>query len=398
MLCRLGQALNRRFEVAALHAQLLHRGGHRLRQARRGLLALLRHGLRGLQIRLTRGLSVGLQLCQVARRFQLRQLGAPLRQHRVQLFRRAAKAPRQAYPLAHALVQLGQLLGVGVGAPQIAVQAVGGIARLGHAGFQHLDQGGEFGFDAALLVQRVLCLRQRGQGAAFAIVAFQRGAGRLRGVDQRLRMRQAGVALVQLVPLAIGRGQLVEFADLPQQALALLRQAVLGCAGGLQRGVGLAPGLPGGGHRARIGAGIGIQQLAHGGGARQALPGVLAVNVDQPLAQLAQLRQRGAGAVDPGAAAAGTVDGAAQQQGAGFGVEAMLSQPGACRLGQVELGADLAARLAFAHPQRIAAPAQHQLQRVDQDRLAGARLAGQGREAATQRQIERRDDDEIAQG
>ena len=76
----------------------------------------------------------------------------------------------------------------------------------------------------------------------------------------------------------------------------------------------------------------------------------------------------------------------------------MLSQPGACRLGQVELGADLAARLAFAHPQRIAAPAQHQLQRVDQDRLAGARLAGQGREAATQRQIERRDDDEIAQG
>ena len=49
---------------------------------------------------------------------------------------------------------------------------------------------------------------------------------------------------------------------------------------------------------------------------------------------------------------------------------------------RVELGADLGARRAFAHDAGVAAAAERELQRVDQDRLAGAGLAAQHREAA----------------
>ena len=402
VLRRFGEGLQRDFKAAALHAQVLHGGADGRRQARRRLLALARHRLRGLQPGLARGVGHGLQLRQVAGGFQPRQIGTPRGQHGGELFRRAAKAPRQAHPLAHAVVERGELFGVEIGAAQVGVQAVRGVARLRDAGVQHVGQGGELGFDGALIGQCRQRALQRGQGAFLAIVAaFQRRGGGVRGVDQRLRVRQARVALVQLVPFAVGRRQLVEFADLPQQAFAFFGQAVLRGARGLQGGIGLAPGLPGGGQGFGIGAGVGVEQFAHGGRPRQALPSVLAVDVDQPFAQRAQLRQRGGGAVDPGAAFAGGVDGAAQQQRVGLGgrfvVEALFGEPDTGRVGQVEFGRDLAARLAFAHPQRVAAPAQHQLQRVDQDRLARARLARQGREAAAQRQIQRGNDDEITQ-
>jgi hypothetical protein len=54
---------------------------------------------------------------------------------------------------------------------------------------------------------------------------------------------------------------------------------------------------------------------------------------------------------------------------------------------QVELGAQ-SARGAFAHHAGIGARAQHQLQRVDQDGLAGAGLAGQHGEAGMQVQLQ----------
>ena len=52
---------------------------------------------------------------------------------------------------------------------------------------------------------------------------------------------------------------------------------------------------------------------------------------------------------------------------------------GASAGGDVELGADLGARRAFAHDAGVAAAAERELQRVDQDRLAGAGLAAQHR-------------------
>ena len=65
---------------------------------------------------------------------------------------------------------------------------------------------------------------------------------------------------------------------------------------------------------------------------------------------------------------------------------------------QVEFGADVGARRAFAHHAGVGARAQRQLQRVDQDRLAGAGLAGQHAEAVGKLEFELAHDDEVAQG
>ena len=61
-----------------------------------------------------------------------------------------------------------------------------------------------------------------------------------------------------------------------------------------------------------------------------------------------------------------------------------------------ELGRDVGARGAFAHDIGVAALSQGQQQRVDQDRLAGAGLAGQDREARRELEFEFVDDDEVA--
>jgi hypothetical protein len=66
-------------------------------------------------------------------------------------------------------------------------------------------------------------------------------------------------------------------------------------------------------------------------------------------------------------------------------LEAGLVQPGGRAGRGVELGADLGARRAFAHHAGVAAVAQRQLQRVDQDGLARAGLAGQHGEAGARR-------------
>ena len=113
---------------------------------------------------------------------------------------------------------------------------------------------------------------------------------------------------------------------------------------------------------------------------------MLAVDVDEVLGGLAQLRDGRRAAVDPGAALALGVDRPAQQQAPGI-VGHRLSKPASASHGaearrSVELGADLGPRRALAHDAGIAAAAERQLQRIHQDRLAGAGLAGQDREAA----------------
>mmetsp|Transcript_4846 Transcript_4846/g.17211 ORF Transcript_4846/g.17211 Transcript_4846/m.17211 type:complete len:524 (+) Transcript_4846:2418-3989(+) len=150
----------------------------------------------------------------------------------------------------------------------------------------------------------------------------------------------------------------------------------------------------GAGQRGAVQAGEGVQQLAHRGRAGQALPGVLTVDVEQMVGQLAQLGQCGGTAVDPGAALAAAVDHAAQQQGV-VHVKAGLVQPAAQMQRQVELGTDLGLGRALAHHAGVAAPAQGQLQRVDQDGLAGAGLAGQHGKAGIELEFERRHDDKV---
>src|SRR5207245_9953524 len=110
------------------------------------------------------------------------------------------------------------------------------------------------------------------------------------GTEQRLRMREALVLGIELVPFAVGRRQLGHFADLPREALAFALQLALVAARRFER---LERGLPLRPQAAQlrgIDAGALVEQLAHRGRPREALPGVLAVDVHAALGRLAPLR------------------------------------------------------------------------------------------------------------
>ncbi len=67
-------------------------------------------------------------------------------------------------------------------------------------------------------------------------------------------------------------------------------------------------------------------------------------------------------------------------------------------VGDVEIGAHLGACRAGAHDARVGAAAEGQRERVDEDRLAGARFAGERAEARRKLEVEPIDDDVVANG
>ncbi len=272
---------------------------------------------------------------------------------------------------------------------------MGRVLGLRQAGSQHLLQFLEHRLDVLLALQQGLRLGQAGCRAA--VLALERLQRALRRFEQGLGVGQPGVAGVELFPFVGAGGELVHFADLPGQALTLALQRILRGAGVGQRALRGAPALPELLQRLGADAGIAVQQAAHFVGPGQALPGVLAMDVDQLFGQFAQLGGGRRAAVDPGPALALGVDAAAQEQ-AVLVFESGLLQPGRQRGRDVEFGADVGPRRAFAHHTGVGAGAQGQLQGVDEDRLAGAGFAGQDAEAARQVEIELADDDEVAQG
>ena len=74
----------------------------------------------------------------------------------------------------------------------------------------------------------------------------------------------------------------------------------------------------------------------------------------------------------------------------------MLGKPGIKWLARFELGTNFGLFGTLAHHVGIAALAQRECQRVNQDRLAGAGLAGEHREAALELEFEALDDHKIA--
>ena len=115
------------------------------------------------------------------------------------------------------------------------------------------------------------------------------------------------------------------------------------------------------------------------------------------LGEFAQLRHGGGMAVDQGTRAAVGLDQAAQHHGTRIAGKIALGQPGTKRRGERELGDDVGAGRALTHHAGIAAAAQRELQRVDEDGLAGAGLAGEHGEARPELEFERVDDDEVPQ-
>ncbi len=65
---------------------------------------------------------------------------------------------------------------------------------------------------------------------------------------------------------------------------------------------------------------------------------------------------------------------------------------------ELEDGGDLSLRLAFADERAVAARAKRQREGVEQNRFAGAGLAGENGEAAAERKIELIDQDDVADG
>ncbi len=167
-------------------------------------------------------------------------------------------------------------------------------------------------------------------------------------------------------------------------------------AGLLQGLVGTAPQRVGALGGRAVGAGIGIEQLAHRFGLGQPLPGMLAMDIDQRAGNAAQLRGGGRHAIDPELALALRIDHAAQQQGF-FARHVVVAEKAFQRGGRIELGHQLGAAGALAHKAGVGAVPQHQLQCIDQDRFTGARLARQGREAGLEIYLQLLDDDEITQ-
>ena len=209
-------------------------------------------------------------------------------------------------------------------------------------------------------------------------------------------MRKAGVLVVELFPFVGAGGQLVQLFKLPQQALALLLQTGLRGLGLGQRGAGRAPSLPAPLHGVGLDARVVVQQGAHRVGVHQALPSMLAVDVQQQRAQMAQLGGGGRAAVDPGTAAPLGVDHPAQQQGV-FGGKASSLQPELGLGGGIKFGADVRLGGAFAHYAGISACAQYQLQRVDQNGFARTGFAGQYGKARRKIQLQRGHDDKVPQ-
>ncbi|MNT89943.1 hypothetical protein D3C72_2307610 [compost metagenome] len=76
----------------------------------------------------------------------------------------------------------------------------------------------------------------------------------------------------------------------------------------------------------------------------------------------------------------------------------MRYQPGLRHVADGEIGRDVGLGRAFAHHAGVASPAQRQGQRIDEDGLAGARLARQHAEASGKFQFNGIDNDKIADG
>ncbi|GCL48423.1 hypothetical protein NIES3787_41420 [Microcystis aeruginosa NIES-3787] len=117
------------------------------------------------------------------------------------------------------MIQLGQAVGVQLGAAGVSAQRVHAVFYLRHAGGERVDGV----FEVCFQVRLVLQLLQRGVEQAQCVLlrvvqALQR---RVAGIQQGLPVGQAAVAGVEFVPF-VGQGvELFQFANLPGQAFAL---------------------------------------------------------------------------------------------------------------------------------------------------------------------------------
>ena len=131
---------------------------------------------------------------------------------------------------------------------------------------------------------------------------------------------------------------------------------------------------------------------------QQAAVVVLAVQFYQDIAQVAQNFSRNPAVIHKSLPPAIGGDGPAQDQIAGFRRKArrLKHRQGGMAGGQIETRRHLALIGALPHQISPALPAQHEAERIQQDRLAGPGLAGQDVQARRHRQFQPVDDQQIA--
>ena len=143
----------------------------------------------------------------------------------------------------------------------------------------------------------------------------------------------------------------------------------------------------------------GVEQAAMRGGVDQCAVVMLAVNLDQHRAQLLHHLHGDRLVVDEGAGApVGELDAAQDQLILGRNIVGGQNGAGRMLLRHLEHGDDLALLQPLAHQSLVAAAAERQREGVQQDRFAGAGLAGQHGKVPGEIDVEPVDQDDIADG
>ena len=154
-------------------------------------------------------------------------------------------------------------------------------------------------------------------------------------------------------------------------------------------------------HAAAVDAAEAVEQGAMALGVEQAAIVMLAVDFDQPRAGLAQRARGHRHAAGEGAAAAVGLERAAQEQRlARLGLDALLGEQhdAVMVVADLERGRDHRLRLPGADQGAVGARAKRQPERVEQDRLARPGLAGEHAKPGFEIEVERLDQDDIADG
>ena len=322
--------------------------------------------------------------------------------------------------IAHFRGQLVDLAAVLAGERAQVEQARLDLVERGGIEHERLARGGELVLRLPRLDHRAIkrgeCLGEQrmlgrdpveppGSGA-------QVGERRVRTVPQMAQFLEVAGQLLALLHRAAGFGEPILLAFLGRQ------RGQLGEVGKQQVLVGLrlldrparlvqlrqrrAPLRPCGGDACHVRAGVAVEQRAVAARVDQAAIVVLAVQLDQRAADFPQERDADRLVVDPRARAAVRLHRAPQDQRlAGFDEDVGFGKRSVHRFGQrreFEGCGDARLVLARAHQPGIRAIAQHQAERIEQDRLARPGLAGEHAKARAERKFQPFDQHHVPDG
>ncbi len=221
------------------------------------------------------------------------------------------------------------------------------------------------------------------------------------GTEQRFGIAQGLVFALQFVQFVFAQGQVFQFFQLVAEQLVAGALLITLAGNALQVVACLLPALCSQLHLARqlLAAGVLVEQAAVGVALEQRLVFMLAVDVDDQLAERLEVSLRAGAAVDVAARAPLGGDHPAQDARA-VAVQVALGEPAAGfgDLRQIEAGEDVGLVRAGAHHAAVGTVAQAQAEGIEHDRLAGTGFAADGTHAGIQLEVQVVDDGVVVYG